>query len=371
MTPEPTTFDANGLADLLAQAVAETQGAAGSNARDFDWRTPARFTLPQRERLDAFARQAAARISAELRSLLRRPMAFTAGPVAQHYGRDLWKPDQTPVYAVPLTGPGGQTCGMVTLTPELAIHWVERLLGGGDSTAEGNAPPAAPKDKATGLRTLSSLEQALLVDIVAAMVKAFCAAAKETGGKPVQHVETVATDQSPLADAARHEFCRLVLTAEAAGPPTPDAATPGTPTPSAPTPDAAAAPADAMTIPGSITLCLLSDLLTAIADPDSLKNPPRKAEDIHKDLLGCLAGVPVTATARLGAAVATMRDIASLEPGDILLLRRAVNEPVELVVKGNTVQVGLPVTSGGFYALQIQEQRQWPRVTTLDKEPKP
>jgi flagellar motor switch protein FliN/FliY len=118
---------------------------------------------------------------------------------------------------------------------------------------------------------------------------------------------------------------------------------------------------------GGISIILLSSLLARIADPDGLKKTPQTAEEIKGNLLGHLAGTPVAATARLGTATATMREIASLEPGDILLLDRTAGEPVELVITGNIVQYGLPVESGGCYALQILDRRLWPQMQTRPK----
>ena len=306
--------------DPAAIATGAAVSAAKAEIIEYDWRVPCRFVRAERNRLDAFGRTVATAVSRDLSALLRRELKFQAGPVTQHYGRDLWRPAETPQYGVPLVDKSGRTCGMVGLAPEMAVGWVERLLGSRESGTG-------------GVRLLSSLESALLVDIVGAIVKTVSAASKESGGATVQHVESVSAEKSPLADRNTDEFCRIAL--------------------------APVATADAKT---AIAIILLSSALAPIADPENAKKPAMTPEETRKILLGHIEGASVSATVRLGKAYATMRDLASLEPGDIILLTRTISEPVELIVMGNMVHCGFPVTCEGRYAFRVQERRQWPRL---------
>jgi flagellar motor switch protein FliM len=45
-----------------------------------------------------------------------------------------------------------------------------------------------------------------------------------------------------------------------------------------------------------------------------------------------------------------------LRPGDILLLDKKVDEPVELIIQGQTFFRGRPAKSAGRYAVVITEQ---------------
>ncbi|MBM4019535.1 MAG: hypothetical protein FJ288_14655 [Planctomycetes bacterium] len=328
MSQATTTLDTQALEQMVAAAGAATGALAPSDgAAEYPWRTPCRFTRPERERLDAFARDAAERISKDLTALLRRQCEFRPQPVAQHYGEDLWQPNERPVYGVPLADAAGRPAGFIGLEPAAALDWVDRLLGGSQA-----APTAA--------RELSSLESALLVDIVAAAVQALCGACREAGVPALRHVEKVTT-ATPPPGLAGQEFCALALMGGDCG-----------------------LPAGRQTARPTAVIALPSDLLVPVADPESRKAAPPAPQEIRRRLLAHLEGVSVTATVRLGTVGVAMRDAMALEPGDVLLLGRAAGEPVELLIMGNVIRVGLPVACQGNYAFQVREARQWPRICT-------
>jgi flagellar motor switch protein FliM len=315
---DPTpNLDQKALADMVAIATGAAVSAAKGDIVEYDWRVPSRFVRAERDSLDAFGRKVATAVSRDLSALLRQELKFQAGSVTQHYGSAA--ATDTPQYGVPLADKSGRTCGMVGLAPAMAVGWVERLLGSRESGSGGARP-------------LSSLESALLVDIVGAIVKTVSAASKESGGPTFQHVESVSAEKSPLADRGTDEFCRIAL-----------------------------APADAGA-KTAIAIIMLSSALAPVADPENAKKPAMTPEETRKILLGHVEGASVSATVRLGTANATMRDLASLEPGDIILLTRTVNDPIDMLVKGKAIHSGYPVISEGRYAFQVLERRQWPRL---------
>jgi flagellar motor switch protein FliM len=308
------------------QAAQDTSAPAKEQTvLDYDWHAPCRFTAAARQRLAAFGRKAADAVAAELRDFMHRDVALEPGPLAEHYGEDLWKPSQTSLYGVPLVDAAGKVCGMIALPTGVAVSWVEGLLGG---TA------AETKDA----RPLSSLESAILLDIAGAMTRAFSAASKAAGGPVLRHMELATSDQSPVAGREHDDFLKITLLAQH---------TEGQ---------------------AAIWIALLSDILMPIADPDALKKTARTADDTQGDLVAHMGNVPVQAMARLGTVTVTMRDAASLEPGDILLLGKTVSDPIDVLVTGNVVFRGRAVTSGGCYAVQVQEQNWQPRHTAPEKE---
>jgi len=294
---------------------------------DYDWSTPRRFVAAERRKLADLAAKAVQRIASDVGNLLRRQLPLEVGSVTEQYGADLWNPAERPEYGVPLTDKAGRVCGMLTIPPQIAIGWVEQLLGGG-----------APAEAA--LKPLSSLESALLLDIAAAFVKAFSATAQELGGPALQHVESVFHEKSPIEGHEKDEFCRFVLITEV---------------------DQKKA---------EIRLSVLGEPLASIADPSLAKKRPRPPEELRKELIGHLATTPVQITAWLGKSTVTMRDITILEPGDVLLLSRTLKDPIELRVMGNIVHMGYPVACDGCYAVQIVERRDWPRTKLAGKEKK-
>jgi flagellar motor switch protein FliM len=321
--PAPAVADLS--AELAAVAVAAISGGKACAVVDYDWQTPHHFTLGGLKKLNEFAATAATRISADLKELFRRDTRICAGPVAEQYGAHTWTPGRTPLYAVPLNDVSGAVAGMVGLTPTAAIGWVERLLGG---TAKAAAT----------VRPLSPLEAALLLDIVAAVVKAFTATLRQSGGEAIQHVEDVSHERSPLAGMDVEEFTRFNLS-DIAGSSEPCA-----------------------------WLAVRSELLAPVAEPNALKKESQSVEDNHKDLRAHIEHVPVSVTARLGAATVTMRDIVSLEPDDVLILDKGLGDPIELIAMGKVLLYAIPVTCDGQYAVQVVERREEPRLKLTHKE---
>jgi flagellar motor switch protein FliM len=310
-----------------AQPVAAAQPAPAANGPavvDYDWRVPRRFIPTERQRLQDFAAAAAADVAAELAGFLRIEIAVQTEPVTEHYAAEAWDAQAAPAYWTPLANPEGRACGLLAFPPHVALGWIEHLLGG-------KAPSGATR------RDLTALESALLLDIAAVITKALAAASRKAGGPDFRHMESLAANPTALAGPASAECCRFMLTTVAAA---------GR---------------------SQIGVVLASDLLATVANPQSAAQKPRPPQDIRQDILKHLEGVAVSTTVRLGTAAVSMRDIAGLEVDDVLLLNDVVGSPIVMLVRGNPSHVGLPVQCEGAYAFQVMEQRQWPRLSMMQK----
>ena len=51
----------------------------------------------------------------------------------------------------------------------------------------------------------------------------------------------------------------------------------------------------------------------------------------------------------------SLKDIASLAVGDVLLLNKRIKEPVDVIISGKKIIKGLPVQYKGQYAVQTLE----------------
>ena len=68
-----------------------------------------------------------------------------------------------------------------------------------------------------------------------------------------------------------------------------------------------------------------------------------------------LKEVTVTATAELSTTLLSFEETMSLEAGDILLLSKAINEPVDVIIEGRHFATAWPAKSAGNYAVVINE----------------
>ena len=104
----------------------------------------------------------------------------------------------------------------------------------------------------------------------------------------------------------------------------------------------------------NLPMFVRSELLDPIAGLGASRRPEGPDRNAREDIVEHLRSVRVSAQAVLGKAVATMRDVMALEPGDVLLIQKKANEAIELTVQGRAVLSGLPVTCAGRYALLVE-----------------
>ncbi len=65
--------------------------------------------------------------------------------------------------------------------------------------------------------------------------------------------------------------------------------------------------------------------------------------------------MPLYITAQLSSVMLSLKEIMSIEVGDVLLLDKKVNEPIEIVTGGRTILLGRPAKLAGKYAVVITE----------------
>ncbi|HEY5377504.1 MAG TPA: FliM/FliN family flagellar motor switch protein, partial [Polyangiaceae bacterium] len=80
--------------------------------------------------------------------------------------------------------------------------------------------------------------------------------------------------------------------------------------------------------------------------PTTQAGDPRMAE--------ALSDVPIEIVAQLGTVKLGLRRVLSLQPGQVLRLDTAVDDPVSVRVAGVTKFVGAPVISRGQLAVEIR-----------------
>lgn len=292
-------------------------GEQASQAGDYDWSSPHRFEKPMLEQLRSAGHKLAARVSKDLQSVLRSDLALELAGLVEHYA---WHLGATLVggggHALEMTLDDGQVCGFVLLSEIKAIALVEKMLGGS----------AAPE----GPRKLSPLESALLIDLLAALAKSVEAGLREVGlalrvspkGRPAGEV---------LPREGCDEYCRMSLRA----------------------PKESGEP---------LNVVFLSQVIASGEEAAGQKQQggqtPERARQI---MLAHLQMMPVRAVAVLGTAFAYFGEVLALQPGDVLVLDRQVDDLVELRVGSSVALHGQAVTASGCYALRVAPPPAGPR----------
>ena len=294
------------LASVGAGAAAEPPDA---EVVEFDWSATCRFPPAALARVEALGPKLASALAEGLVSQLRADQEVQAEPLAQHYAGRLAEQLAGPeAFWVSLSSTDRTPAGWLIVAPELALHWIEQMLGG-------QAPAPEAKTK------LTTVERGLLLDVLAALAGAVSATLQAEGPAGLARPEQVSTEAVEVADDPAREYCEWSF--QVGGE------------------DAA----------GRLRLLIASDLLAPAAEPG--RSAPAGGGRARQAMIDHIGQVPIRVTARLGEARLPVREVFSLEAGDVLVTSKSVDEPADLLVEGKRILQGFAARSAGNYAVVI------------------
>jgi flagellar motor switch protein FliM len=314
--PDATNLNRTKLRRLLAAVgSAPVQEDAMPEALVYDWRDPHFFNEEQRNRLAAIMSQVAAMLSERFAHFFNGDFNVAPTSITQHFAADLGRHvDLEQAISLSFGPEHKPPCGFCTVTAPTALDWVTRLLGDTES-------PPDPD------RALSPLEQSLLADLVGAITEAFLAPLPT--GQPLQPAGQPTRGPLAVPFDPTDPLCRIVFQI--------------------------AQPQDEHDARPEITFILDSATL-APSLGKTIQTPPAIAPDELANLLTeHLHQMPVAITAQLASTRFSFEEILDLAPGDVLLIDKPLDEPVELIINHRTVFRGRPAQSDAHYAVYITE----------------
>ena len=297
---------------LMAVGSKPTEDITQEEATKYNWREPHYFNSEQLVKLDDFAQTAATAVAEKFSEFCRSELNVTIASTTQHFADEF--PNQPSDseqkdYYLPFGANQEQMYGLIGISGQAALNWARQLLG--DSESE--------KDPG---RDLSQLEESLLLDLVSALVEVFSGLDESFD---FHSAKSIAKGQWPLEMEGVEELCKISF-------------------------DVKKADSEKSSEAYFLILCSELEPVAGKAEQDSADF---SAEDVSKMILGHLQEIPVSITGQLASAVLTFEEIMDLQPDDILLLDKRVDQPTELIVGGRTVYYGYPAKSAGKYAVTI------------------
>ncbi|MBN1556151.1 MAG: FliM/FliN family flagellar motor switch protein [Phycisphaerae bacterium] len=305
-----TSIDSDMIQALLHSArIRPTRVEKPGEITPFDFHVPHRFGPEQARRLRDVAEILARNLTATLSAALQGAFPLTLNEWKEWYVDRQPKPERA--YYVPLNM-SGRLAGHLLLPRDTAIGWVTTLLGG---SAEGEVEED---------RTLSSLEHDLLLDITKKVVATISRVSRDNAGPEITHTPSVSHDPPELVEEGQiADVCHFTYQRKEG-----EKALP-------------------------FTLVFLSELLESIAGV--VRPAERSTDEIYQDMLSHVESVPMDVNVRLGTVSVSMRDLVSVEAGDVILLPNSIEDPIDVMVSGKTIMSGQPVQHKGWYGLQIHQ----------------
>lgn len=275
----------------------------------FDFTRPHRFTPSQRKHLHDYAETSIRYLSKAIAGAFRSKFQAHLEEVTGVYLRRV---DPEPSYYVAVAV-DGEVRGFWRFPRPTALQMVTKMLGGvDDATFEMN-------------RTISALESDLLLDLCERMTEAMDKASKENNGPALGMFRKVHHDMPELFTDESIVECTQIKFQRQRG--------------------------ETLDLPFS--MMLLSDVVEPIAD--YRRAPTISPERARQEMLEHVNEVSMPVKVELDLAHIPLRDIACLQPGDVILMRKQVGQPVDLSISGKVVMNGRPVQHKGLDALQINE----------------
>ncbi|MBN2455832.1 MAG: FliM/FliN family flagellar motor switch protein [Sedimentisphaerales bacterium] len=306
-------LDKKGIQRLLASIGSKpVKVLEQPEAMEYDWTSPHYFSSSQSARLKDFTTKVAKKVAAKFSALCQNEFQVTVLSITEHYVYDILngKTEQNDYHLV-FAADEEHFCGFIGIPLESAMAWAAQLLGDSENSVNPD-------------RKLSELEESLLSDAALAFLEAF---SESFENRDFQPVTGITNDKPDLKLQDADELCKIEIEIK-----------------------------NAASQKGSnanlIILC--RELLYAIENSTETQDEDN-AEDISNNILNHLLDVPVVVTALLASTTIKLGQAMNLEPGDILMLNKETDSPIELVVNNQSIVRAWPAKSGRQYAVIVTD----------------
>jgi len=298
---------------LAAIGSRPTEDSAQIEAAEYNWNQPHYFNRSQLNKLDDFIQKTGKVIARKFSALCPGEFNVEIVSTSQHFANEIvgqaLDVKQNNYYLAFGTDPAN-SCGFLGIPTRTAFIWTAQMLGDAESEEESR-------------EDLSTLEESLLLDIATAIVEALSDSHKDCNFQPAKNI---ARRLLPLQLEGTEELCRFAFNIKKTN-----------------------------SRDTEVYFLVFCESLEPIVGKADQTDEKFSTEDISKATLGHMQEILVTITAQLAATTLTLDELMELQPDDILLLDKKIDEPIELVIDSRTVFRGRPAKSQGCHAAVITE----------------
>ena len=279
---------------------------------EYNWHQPRYFSSEQLRSLDEFMKKVSTSVAGKFTSLCQCNFDVTIDSFTQHFASEFINQsldnEQSDYYLTFGTNQN-HLCGVISIPLKTAVIWTTQLLGDLESGEDTD-------------KELTQLEISLLSDIASGIVEAFSDSFETVDFHPAGNITK---GQWPLRLQDTKELCKIIFSVKKAE-------------------------SENASVANLLILC---SELEPVVGKDKHTAHGLSAEDISKAIIERVQQVRVCVTAELSTTYLSFHQILNLQTDDILILDKRIDEPMDLVVDGRTVNYGWPAKSAGQYAVVI------------------
>jgi len=309
-----TELTTDKIRQLLAAVGSEqAQDTAQTEVTEYDWSQPHCFSRDQLTKIDDLTTELGKQIASKFANLCPGNWnvsieSFTQ-QFAQNFLEEIFQSEQNDYFldfGSELLG----KFGVVDITSKSALAWSAQLLG--DTEAQADAD-----------KELSELEESLLADIASGIVEALAKACDQAS---FQTGRGIVRKLMPLHLQGTEELCKISFTVK-----------------------------NNESQAYGACIMMLSEKLKNLIDKNPAGETQLSNQDAYKAIVEHLKDIPVSVTVQLASAEVCLKELLTMKPCDILLLDKKLDEPINLIVEGETIFRGRPAKTGDSYAMVITD----------------
>ncbi len=300
---------------LVAVGSQNTDDSEPVEAVEYNWNQPHYFGTPQLKKLEEFSARTASTLAHHFTALCHTDFNVTIDSTTQQFADEFFKQvyaSEQKDYYLALSVEQGLPCGLIGLSAKTATTWATQLLGDTGTEEEPD-------------RELSQLEESLLLDVICVAIKAF---SESHGSYDFQPAKTLVREYLPFEPPGTEPLCKINFTVTGVE-------------------------SENSSEAYFIIPCAM---LEPVVGKNILYDGKYSDEEISNAIIEHLHKAELCVTAQVGSTILALKQTMDLQTGDILLLGKNIDEPIELIVEGQKFLLGRLAKSGGKYAVVITER---------------
>lgn len=289
------------------------------DAIDYDWQKPHYFKPEHLEILDAFAEKISHQIEKTFLTLCHGEFTVSVSSIEQYFAKTLCSTvnkEQQKHYFLTFNDDQDKQCGFLSVSLDAAVILIGHMLRDSDTEAGEE-------------RKLTLLEESILMDFNSALLDALDVAFVANVAGPVRRDSYLTRGRWPLDFEQLEDLTSITITVE--------------------NPDGSV----------EITFTMLSKILEDVVGIKQTTGPAMSPQKSSNIIMQRMHEASVTLTAQLAVASICLNDVMNLESGDLLMLGKKTDEPIELLVNNNPCFTAYPAQSKNRYAVVIAQREEF------------
>ncbi len=284
---------------------------------EYDWNQPHHFSTDHLIALDIFSKKICLQIAKTFETLCSGDFEVTTSETKQFFAvalNDIISSERQDHYFLPIVNAEQEDCGFLGISPATAVTLVEQMLRETDADSSEDRP-------------LSELEEVILHDLLSSILDSVANLFSQNG-QTVQRTAKIKKSGWPVDLPSLEDLTTINFQVNS----------------------------EKFQVEMNITIC--SNILDPIVGLDHHHGPKLNQKQISNLIMKQAHKAPVEVVGRLASCSINLSDMLSLEPGDIVLLRKKIHDPIDVIINRKPVLRAFMVNSVNKYALLINKEEE-------------